>query len=119
MISIVLSIMVPLFMGVLLSAWLRPSWLRSVVVVVGGLVHVGVIARLIGRTAGQTIEVVALGGWRMPMGIALTIDHLAALLMGVASVLVFAASMYTLGEEKESLAHHYHATQPRRSKPST
>ncbi len=77
----VLPIIFPLITGLILALWQRSSVYRHAYMVISGIIQVVLSGYLVVKTAVDPVIVMALGGWKAPFGILLTIDHFAALLI--------------------------------------
>ncbi len=98
----VFPIIFPLVSGLILALWQRSSAYRNAYVIISGVIQVILSGYLVIRTAIDPVVVMALGGWKAPFGILLTIDHFAALLMATASIITLAVGVYTAGESERA-----------------
>ncbi|MDG2264937.1 MAG: proton-conducting transporter membrane subunit, partial [Candidatus Marinamargulisbacteria bacterium] len=96
----VIPIIFPLITGIVLTLWRCSSAYRHAYMILSCVVHVLFSTWLVVRTAVEPVIVMAIGGWKAPFGIVLTIDHFAALLIATAGIITLAVSVYTAGESK-------------------
>ncbi len=84
-----------------LSATLRrfPTSRRLLSVAVLGLCIVA-SASLVAEVADGTVQVLHVGGWQWPLGITLVADPLAAIMLLVSSIALFAVLVYTIGSPR-------------------
>ncbi len=98
---VVVPILLPLVTGVLLLLLAdRSIRLSRIVSLFSAVALVGVCSLLVVSASRDNIEVYAVGNWAPPFGIALVLDRLSALMLGVTSVLaLFSLGFATRGED--------------------
>ncbi len=95
---VVLPVAIPLVAaGFALAALRRPNVQRAVSVVALTTVLVVAIALLVAVSGGETL-VVNVGGWAAPVGIALVVDRLSALMLLVSSIVILGVLLYSLAQ---------------------
>jgi multicomponent K+:H+ antiporter subunit D len=67
-----------------------------------------VAAVLLHQSAGGAVQVMLLGNWAAPFGIALALDRLAALMLGLTALVALLALLYALGGD-DRRGRHFHA----------
>lgn len=91
---IALPIIWPLIMGVITALWRNDSAMRSSLSILAGLVQVGLTSYFLVTTYQNDPMILMVGGWSAPFGIALVIDHLAAILITIAAIITLAVLSY-------------------------
>ncbi len=95
---VVLPVAVPLVAaGFALAAARRPRLQRLVSVLALSLVLAVAVVLLLAANGGATL-VVDVGGWAAPVGIALVVDRLSALMLLVSSIVILVVMVYSLAQ---------------------
>ena len=94
-----LPVVLPLLgAGINLLAGMRVR-LQNLVTVVTLVAMLGISGVLLWATDNQGIQVVAVGGWELPFGIALVVDRLSALMLVVSMFVTLSVFIYAVGQE--------------------
>ena len=96
MTAIALPILFP-FLLILVFVLIKSSRVAQVIGVLGSAVLLAISIFLFIQVTEHGILTLDMGGWKAPMGITLVVDYLSAIMLIVASFIVFAVSIYAIG----------------------
>jgi multicomponent Na+:H+ antiporter subunit D len=101
----VLPILLPLFTALIALLWGRSTGPRRAFVAGAAAIQVVVALLLIGRTCAGQLVILGAGAWFPGLGIALTIDLLSALMVGLSSVVALGSLLFGYAEMGVSREH--------------
>lgn len=101
----VYPVLLPLVTALCFLLWSQPSFWRRFVAALSMGVQVMIAFFFLLQTQQGTTEVLLVGGWAAPFGIALVIDRLAAVMLFAASITVFAGVLWGFGEQSVEKEH--------------
>ena len=105
----VFPIVIPLVTAsICLMLWRHPRY-QQATALIGSVVHLAACIRLLSIVISDDIQVVQIGNWPAPFGIALVCDHLSALMIIITAIIGTATAFYARGELSEPMrAHGFH-----------
>lgn len=91
---VILPIIVPFFAAVVLLAWRKPGILRRVFAAIVTLALMTLVLWMGRLTYHEGVQVLKLGGWLPPFGIALTVDLLGAVMLNLSGFIALCALLF-------------------------
>ena len=96
----VLPFFIPLVTAALLFLVSKTKMLRNTIAMISSLVQVFVSFIVLSALKTQDLIFLPLGGWKVPYGITITIDHISAVMVALCTVVSLVCIIYTLFEKK-------------------